>query len=193
MTDPESQYIPFRMPVIGIPDVELALCRIERSTERGKRREREQAAVRRLLEYFSFDPLNYRHTPDGAPYIEGSRLHISVSHSLDYAAMTVSHTSGTGVDIEQPRPSQLQRVAQRFLSEEERSIFTTPDVLLWAWTAKEAVYKAARISGLGGPEIALDSAMCTTASARGGIFSLSTLYSHDHCCVVARDMQISQL
>mgnify|MGYP001042062475 CR=1 FL=1 len=185
MKSNDEHYTPFELPVTGIDGVRLALCRIEPGHERGTRRRRESKAVQRLLDYFGFSESDYRHSASGAPYIKDSALHISVSHSLDYAAMAVSLQPGIGVDIEQLRPAQLQRVASRFLSGREQAEYSTPDLLLWAWAAKEAIYKSAAIPGLSGPEIELESAFCRLASVEDKYFRLSTLYSVDYCCVVA--------
>ena len=185
MKSNDEHYTPFEMPVIDLDGVRLALCRIEPDHERGTRRRRERQAVQRLLEYFGFSESAYRHSASGEPYIDDSELHISVSHSLGYAAMAVSLQPGIGVDIEQLRPAQLQHVAPRFLSEREQAEYSTPDRLLWAWAAKEAIYKAAAIPGLSGPEMELESAFCRVARVDDEYFRLSTLYSVEYCCVVA--------
>lgn len=63
-----------------------------------------------------------------------------------------------GIDIERPR-MQLRRVATRFLTDDEYPKLCLLDEdrqldhLLKKWTAKEAVYKAARTPGLGLKEI----------------------------------------
>lgn len=181
----DTLYHPFGMPVSELSGVRLALCRIEPDHERGTRRRRERQAVQRLLGYFGFSESDYRHSASGAPYIEGSELYISVSHSLDYAAMAVSRHPGIGVDIEQLRPAQLQRVASRFLSEREQAEYSTPDRLLWAWAAKEAVYKAAGIPGLSGPEIIMDIDSCELATVGDRLFRLSTFRHSEYCCVLA--------
>lgn len=86
------------------------------------------------------------HDPDGAPLLGGSDMHISVSHSRDYAAIALHPTLRIGVDIEQPRPEQLRRVMAKFLNERETPLWA--DRLLAAWTCKEAVYKAAGLRNL---------------------------------------------
>lgn len=173
------------MPLVGIDGVRLAICRIDRSNDSIKRRLRETQAVERLLGYFGFNPADYAHRPGGSPYIAGNGLYISVSHSLDYAAMVVGDCPAMGVDIEQSRPQQLRRVAARFLGDPERVRFTSDDHLLWAWAAKEAVYKAAGVPGLSGPEIELDMPMGHEARVGAKTYTLSTLFSVDYCCVVA--------
>lgn len=81
---------------------------------------------------------------------------ISISHSSSTLALAVATSSSVtiGIDIEAPR-RQLERTASRFLSVDEKSRLATLidpaeriDFLLRCWTAKEAVYKAARTPGL---------------------------------------------
>ncbi|MCX4330666.1 MAG: 4'-phosphopantetheinyl transferase superfamily protein [Muribaculaceae bacterium] len=86
------------------------------------------------------------HDPDGAPMLSGSPLHISISHSRDFAAIALHPSLRIGIDIEQPRPEQLRRVTAKFLTEKELPLWN--DRLLAAWTCKEAVYKAAGVRNL---------------------------------------------
>lgn len=87
------------------------------------------------------------HDPDGAPLLVGSELKVSVSHSRRFAAVAIDPRRRIGVDIEEPRLEQLRRVISKFLSSEELPFWG--DRLLEAWTAKEAVFKAAGIAGIG--------------------------------------------
>lgn len=88
------------------------------------------------------------HYPDGAPFIPGFGGHISLSHCRSLAAIALSSSPHIGIDAEIWRP-QLIRVAPKFLSPAELPFWSaTPLRLLFAWTIKEAVYKAARTPGL---------------------------------------------
>lgn len=178
-------YQPRPLPVVSDGSVSIAVCRIERNSSPDQRHSRQADAVRRLLCYLSIDPALYRHDSHGAPFIDGSPLSVSVSHSRDYAVVAVSDRSGLGIDIEQLRAEQLQRVATRFLSGSEREILAPPRRLLWAWAAKEAVYKAAAQPGLSGPEIELDTVTCGTARVGNRSFRLFTADTPEYCCVVA--------
>lgn len=86
------------------------------------------------------------HDPDGAPLLAGSDLNISISHSRNYAAIMLHPSLRCGIDIEEPRMAQLERVRAKFLSPAEQMAGVN---LLDAWTAKEAVFKAAGTPGLG--------------------------------------------
>lgn len=130
------------------------------------RREREQSARRRLVAAVLGDGVEISHHPDGAPYIASSATSsstavatvrpISISHSASTFALAVATSPSLtiGIDIEAPR-RQLERTASRFLSADEKTRLDTLvdpaeriDFLLRCWTAKEAVYKAARTPGL---------------------------------------------
>lgn len=86
------------------------------------------------------------HDDDGAPLLIGSALNISISHSRNYAAIMLDASSRCGIDIEEPRLDQLERVRTKFLTPAELAAGVD---LLTAWTAKEAVFKAAGTPGLG--------------------------------------------
>lgn len=93
------------------------------------------------------------HDPDGAPLLVGSPLHISISHSRNFAAIALHPDVRIGVDIEEPRQEQLARVISKFLKPEE--IPSWGNRLLAAWTCKEAVFKAAGIPDIGLASISL--------------------------------------
>ncbi|MCM1096153.1 MAG: 4'-phosphopantetheinyl transferase superfamily protein, partial [Terasakiella sp.] len=83
----------------------------------------------------------------GAPVLEGSRLHISISHSARMAAVAIDPARRIGIDIEDlDRGRQIERVAPRVLSAAELESYTGR--LLEAWTLKEALYKIADDPGI---------------------------------------------
>ena len=81
------------------------------------------------------------HTAEGAPFIENSTLHISISHSTHLVAVAFSPTP-VGIDIEH-KAEQVLRVREKFLNDRELTIIgnTDKNINLMFWTAKEAVYK----------------------------------------------------
>lgn len=111
--------------------------------------EREHAAVRAIIARFFGTDAIVGHRDTGAPYLVGREdINLTVSHSRDYAAVAFSAAHTVGVDIEQWR-EQLVRVAPRVLSESEMAVYgASSDLLLRAWTMKEALYKAALTPGL---------------------------------------------
>lgn len=102
------------------------------------------------------------HFPDGAPFIFGVPSRISITHTDHlYAVATLPKTpeadlarfsqrTALGIDAEPLEREQVKRVRERFLSEEEFHLAPPDDLesLIIAWTAKEALYKAALTPGL---------------------------------------------
>lgn len=129
------------MPIITTDDTRIAICLVTDS--HSPRCERESEAVGRCLADLGLDHQRVAHRPAGAPYFEGPEAPaLSISHCRVAAAVAVSDAGHVGVDIEEPR-QQLVHIAERFLSESELSeISTDINLLLKAWTAKEAAYKA---------------------------------------------------
>lgn len=80
----------------------------------------------------------------GKPHLED--LHISFSHSGDYAAVAMSTECPVGIDIE-VMGERVGRLYQRFLNEEELAECNSSDLsqLHYYWGAKEAIYKATRV------------------------------------------------
>jgi hypothetical protein len=112
------------------------------------RRNAEAEAVAKLVaRAFGRDAIK-TNAPDGAPLIEGSAASVSISHCRNLAALAVSPAGNPlGIDIERPR-RQLATVAPRVLSPSELDYYSSfPSGLLQAWTLKEALYKAAGITG----------------------------------------------
>lgn len=99
--------------------------------------------IRRLLG----NDVDLGHDVNGAPLIIGRDINISISHSRADAVVALDSSRRVGIDTETWR-DQLTRVAGKFLSPAELQVYTTPRLLLRAWTVKEAVYKAASIPGL---------------------------------------------
>ena len=117
------------------------------------RREAERNAVRECLLALGLDD-TYSHTSDGRPHLpENNDMDISVSHSRSVAVVAVAPISDGlfGIDIEEINRPLLQKVAPRILSKEELAgILHASDITAFAraWTAKEAVFKAARLQGI---------------------------------------------
>lgn len=110
-----------------------------------QRRASETTAVALLIDAAFGSKATITHRPDGAPMVDGidSNVHISVSHSASIAILAVNATRKIGIDIELPRPTQLRRIASKFLTLDETIHYgSSPQTLLLAWTAKEALFKA---------------------------------------------------
>lgn len=165
-----------RNPCIRVMDIEFPLhigdtvvygCRLPEPDARGTRRRDEIDAVAAIVREVFGAEARLMHDPDGAPYISGSDVSISVSHGGGYALLAVNRLCKIGVDIERARPT-LMRVATRFMSESELVVYgRSVDTALVAWTAKEAVFKAMGDSAL------TVSAIHIPAFCDGGIIEVS--------------------
>lgn len=123
------------------------------------RRQNERATVREMLDTI-FPGAKIDHDSDDRPFLTGidNPPFISISHSRAYAAIAIDSTRRIGVDIEdEGRNGQLDKLARRFIGEDEQSMITTEFTLLHAWTAKESAYKATDDqNGLTVPALRLD-------------------------------------
>lgn len=124
--------------------VELYSVEMEETAPGGPtRRELEREAVRRLVRAAFGPEAVLEHRADGSPIVAAAgELQISVSHSRHLAVLAVAPTA-VGVDIEEPR-EQLLRVAGRFMTADEQRNYPTPELILKAWTLKEAAFKTLR-------------------------------------------------
>ena len=77
--------------------------------------------------------------PSGQPYIEGSDMHISISHSGEYAVCALSENP-VGIDIEKIREVS-ERLIDRVCTAREREYVTSNERFFEVWTAKEAYFK----------------------------------------------------
>lgn len=142
----------------------------------------EKRATRQLISRVFGKTASIEHDSEGRPSVAGVDFTgmISITHSCASCLLAVTHRSdiSIGIDAETWR-EQLTRVASKFLTDEERTHYLTPALLLLAWTTKEAVYKAARIPGLALKEIQLPVPVAEsasfTATARGKKY---TVMSH---------------
>ena len=133
------------------------------STDRGPRRLlAEKAAIKQLMkEAFAGKTIpRIDHHGSGAPFLtlptgpedgeDASLPAISVSHCRPMAAIALApHGVKVGIDCESgDRLAQLDRVAPRFLSARQMPYWGRRPATLWAWSLKEALYKAAQRPGL---------------------------------------------
>lgn len=77
-------------------------------------------------------------TDTGQPLLVGNKAHISVSHSVDFAAILLDTEKKVGIDIEKIS-DKVEKVAHKYLQDDEKE--TTFERLTLKWCIKEAVYK----------------------------------------------------
>ena len=133
----------------------LELCRetgvpCEDLLELPVKRQREKAAERLLLCRAFGHPVTLSHTKQGAPFVVGLDVNVSITHTMELVAIALNDSHVIGLDAERIDRQQLLRVRDKFLNASEEQ-FITPDNLpahVVAWTAKEAVIKAERNSAI---------------------------------------------
>ncbi len=104
------------------------------------RRDAERRTVATLLSTHYGYEVSVEHDGNGAPHIADCPDHISISHCRDMAVVAIA-PEPVGIDVETWR-DQLLRVTHKFLSPSEQvMVGSDPELLLRAWTTKEAVYK----------------------------------------------------
>ncbi|KAA6434160.1 4'-phosphopantetheinyl transferase superfamily protein [Dyadobacter flavalbus] len=107
-------------------------------------RRQEWLACRILIKNItSVDPeITYDH--NRKPHMAGSKQHISMSHSGEYACVYLSETKETGIDIQKLKPS-ISKGADYFLNEAEMDWVDVENNLLLhiIWSAKESAFKFA--------------------------------------------------
>lgn len=102
------------------------------------------------------------HFQSGAPFLFGIPTRISVTHADHLLAVAslpktpeadlsrFSTRTALGIDAERLDRAQVLKIRDRFLSEEEAAMIDAQDLEanIIAWTAKEALYKAAMTPGM---------------------------------------------
>lgn len=102
------------------------------------------------------------HFRNGAPFLVGETGRISITHTGRFMAVATlpdtpevdlsvfSERAALGIDAERADREQTLRVRNKFLSDDEQQMIDKDDVKknVMAWTAKEALYKAAMQDGL---------------------------------------------
>ncbi len=133
--------------VLNIDSTIVAIAPILSDYE--NRRSAERETCRQLVaELVGVPDVTIFHNDDGAPFIDELSVNLSVSHSRSIASVAIDRSAEIGIDIEEARVEQLERVAPRVLSDSELAYYKSiPDGLLIAWTLKEALYKAAGVVG----------------------------------------------
>lgn len=124
----------------------MVMASISNESERlSTKRQLEWSAARYLLYHIidQTDPPECNKDLFGKPYLDGSEMEISMSHSHDLAAVSLSLFKN-GVDI-QKIVNKITRIKHKFLHADELDDMDSEDdldALHIYWGAKEALYKA---------------------------------------------------
>jgi phosphopantetheinyl transferase len=197
--------------IVVSPEVRAAVWHITESTEellalvrpdeediktyesfKNEQRKKQWLASRAMLAIMVAPlPLKIHYNAHGKPFLSENSVHISITHTNDYAAAAISENKKVGIDIEHFKP-RIERVKERFLSEEETtSLSPTPTFkeLYYYWCGKEAIYK---LHGLPGVDFRNDirihpfDYLCTTNELGRGTLLLQGAvedYSIYHTCL----------
>lgn len=107
-------------------------------------RKKQWLAYRALLaELLNTSKIEIQYDSQGKPSLAGSKQHLSVTHSGDFAAVILSPSFNVGIDIEKVA-SRIIKVKDKFLNERELKYINnqTPlEALYVYWGAKESLYK----------------------------------------------------
>lgn len=116
------------------------------SDKRCEIRRAEWLAVRLLLAQVLGADKTIAYHDSGRPYLTDGSLHISVSHTREYAVIAYHPKRRVGVDIEYIS-SRVERIAHRFTRPDEEAYIALRDererimYYLINWSAKETLYK----------------------------------------------------
>ncbi|MDU1904023.1 MAG: 4'-phosphopantetheinyl transferase superfamily protein [Dysgonomonas sp.] len=108
----------------------------------------ELTAIRILLKSLAKEEKIIEYNLEGKPYLADNSYNISISHTRGYAAVILSKGAKVGIDIEYVS-DKVKRVRSKFISEDEY-IYENNELihLLLHWSAKEAMYKAIKMTGV---------------------------------------------
>lgn len=112
---------------------------------KNENRKKHWLSYRVLIKELIEENYHISYTDFGKPYLNLTKKnnHISITHSGEYSAVIINEHHSVGIDIELSS-KRVERVAERFLSEEELCFIdskNTLDHLTICWTAKEALFK----------------------------------------------------
>ena len=98
-------------------------------------------SVRKLLANIS-DNYKISYYSNGGPFIVGHDENISISHTLDYVCISLSHSS-IGVDIERIDTNRIYKIRSKFINDKEELILKKKgkSYINIMWSVKEAIYK----------------------------------------------------
>jgi len=113
-----------------------------------EKRLRELTAVRVLLKELTGTEQKIYYNENGKPYLTDHSYQISISHTKGYAAVILTQSGKTGIDIEYVS-DKVMRVKSKFITESEYiNEKNERNHLLLHWCAKETMYKAMDYVGI---------------------------------------------
>ncbi len=120
-------------------------------TYKSEGRKLEWLCSRVLIKTLISEPqsINILYDHSGKPYIQGSSIKISISHSKNFVAVIFHETHEVGIDVEiipldDNKEWKVETIAHKFICNEELAFLndsTKKEQLLIMWGAKECLYK----------------------------------------------------
>ena len=119
------------------------------NTFKSDRRRVEWLATRCLLHHLLGPDVRSYHLPSGRPFLLGSDLEISISHTDQLVAIALAPAGlEVGLDLEH-NIDRAYRLMHRYLPEDEQAALVhNPTDAAMLWSAKEAIYKLCDTEGL---------------------------------------------
>ncbi|MEP1035134.1 4'-phosphopantetheinyl transferase superfamily protein [Ekhidna sp.] len=96
--------------------------------------------VKSLCKKFGIEFKGINKEENGKPYLNGSKVHISISHSFPIAAAMIHLEKPCGIDMERPRDKH-EYVKMKYLHSSEMQYKDDLQRLCTIWCAKEVIYK----------------------------------------------------
>lgn len=148
----------YRLGVWKIEESEERLLRLSNTLlpqAQNPTRRLEQLAVRALAVAMGVPKATIEHQTSGKPYLKDSDLHISISHTKDYAAIMLSINPNIGIDIEKISARAL-KIRKKFMHPDEEAALSTlklnetkeSTAILLHWCAKESLFKSIEEEGI---------------------------------------------
>jgi phosphopantetheinyl transferase len=148
-------------------------------------------SIRQLMKIAGIIESDLYYDSNGAPNLKSGK-YISISHSKYFSGIVLSDFQ-IGIDIESCR-EKINKIAPRFLHEKEHFALGKIEDLTYVWTAKEAIYKAFRTSGINFSKQRCVDKPCNSAKAAQGqvlfndqfrFFELSYIKLDSHFVTIA--------
>ena len=100
-----------------------------------------RALIKTLLQQWHLDYKRLEKDSFGKPFLSGTSVHLSLSHSYPHVAAVLNRERNVGIDLEQPK-DKLLRIAHRILAPDEfRDAGNNVTKHCIYWCAKEALIK----------------------------------------------------
>lgn len=92
--------------------------------------------TRQILGY----PASISYNTNGKPLLDVPETDLSISHTKGYVAVAMKKGQRTGIDI-QTNSAKVERIAHKFLHNDEQSAMNSMDALHVIWCCKESLFK----------------------------------------------------